>query len=107
MSDSLFPVSGIADVALSGSLTGAPRNGGPLQAAQPSQAARPAQAVRDFESLFLETLLQHSGIAQALQTDAGPEGGMSGELMIRELARNLADQLKLGFGKSLGVEGAQ
>jgi hypothetical protein len=95
MSDSLFPVSGIADVALSGSLTGAPRKAGP------------AQAVRDFESLFLETLLQHSGIAQALETDAGPEGGMSGELMIRELARNLADQLKLGFGKSLGVEGAQ
>jgi hypothetical protein len=91
MSDSLFSVGGISDVAVSG----APRSGGPKQ------------AVRDFESLFLETLLQHSGIAQALQAGEGPEGGMTGELMIRELAHSLADQLKLGFGKSLGVEGAQ
>jgi hypothetical protein len=32
---------------------------------------------------------------------------VTGELLIRELARNLGEQLKLGFGKSLGVEGAQ
>ena len=95
MSDSLFSISGISDVALSAATAGAPRHGGP------------AQAVRDFETLFLETWLQHSGIAQALQTDEGPEGGVTGELLIRELARNLGEQLKLGFGKSLGVEGAQ
>jgi hypothetical protein len=95
MSDSLFSVGGIADVAVSAATAGAPRHGGP------------AQAVRDFETLFVETWLQHSGIAQALQTGEGPEGGVTGELLIRELARDLADQLQLGFGKTLGVEGAQ
>jgi hypothetical protein len=94
MSDSLFSVNAVSDVAVAG-MTAAPRSGGP------------AQAVRDFESLFLETLLQHAGLAQSLQLDEGPEGGMTGELMIRELAHSLADQLKLGLGKSLGVEGTQ
>ena len=95
MSDSIFSVSGISDLAASAATAGAPRQGGP------------AQAVRDFETLFVETWLQHSGIAQALQTGDGPEGGVTGELLIRELARDLAGQLKLGFGKTLGVEGAQ
>jgi hypothetical protein len=95
MSDSLFSVSGISDVAASAVTAGAPPHAGP------------AQAVRDFETLFIETWLQHSGIAQALQTGEGPEGGVTGELLIRELARGLADQLKLGFGRTLGVEGAQ
>ncbi len=64
----------------------------------------PAAAVRDFEALFVETLLQHSGLAQALDGSGnGAEGGMAGELMVRELARGLAEQLQLGFGRYLGV----
>jgi len=96
MSDSLFSIGGISDVAASAATVGAPRQGG-----------GPAQAVCDFETLFVETWLQHSGLAQALQAGEGPEGGVTGELLIRELAKDLAGQLKLGFGQSLGVEDAQ
>jgi hypothetical protein len=95
MSDAILSATAIPDVAVSAAMVGAPRN------------ASPAQAVREFESLFVETLLQHSGLAQALQGGEALEGGMAGELLLHELARSLADQLKLGFGKSLGVEGAQ
>jgi hypothetical protein len=68
-----------------------------------ARSAGPAQAVKDFESLFIETLLQSSGLAQTLDTQGGPEGGMAGQLLVRELARGLADQLQLNFGRSLGI----
>ena len=68
-----------------------------------ARSAGSAQAVKDFESLFIETLLQSSGLAQTLDTQGGPEGSMAGELLMRELARGLADQLQLGFGRSLGI----
>lgn len=77
----------------------------PLDAAGPAHTSGPAQAVKDFESLFIETLLQSSGLAQSFEMQGGPEGGMAGELLVRELAQGLADQLKLNFGRSLGVEG--
>jgi len=70
-------------------------------------AAGPASAVRDFEALFVETLLQHAGLAAALDGGEGPEGGMVGELLVRELAHGLADQLKMGFGRYLGIEPTQ
>jgi hypothetical protein len=69
------------------------------------RAPGPAQAVKDFESLFIETLLQSSGLAQTLDMQGGPEGGVAGELLVRELARDLADQLQLDFGRSLGIKG--
>jgi hypothetical protein len=84
---------------------GVPDMAAPLEAAGPARPAGPAQAVKDFESLFIETLLQTSGLVQALDTQGGPEGGMAGELLVRELARGLAGQLKLNFGRSLGMEG--
>ena len=65
----------------------------------------PAQALKDFESLFIETLLRSSGLAQTLDTQGGPEGGVAGELLVRELARGLAEQLQLNFGRSLGIAG--
>jgi len=68
-----------------------------------ARSAGPSQAVKDFESLFIETLLQSSGLAQTLDTQGGPEGGMAGELLVRELARGMADQLQLNFGRSLGI----
>jgi len=76
-----------------------------LEATGPARTSGPAQAVKDFESLFIETLLQSSGLSQTLDTQGGPEGGMAGELLVRELAQGLADQLKLNFGRSLGMEG--
>lgn len=76
----------------------------PVEAAGPNHNAGPAQAVKDFESLFIETLLQSSGLAQTFDTQGGPEGGMAGELLVRQLAQGLADQLKLNFGRSLGME---
>jgi hypothetical protein len=75
-----------------------------VAAAGPEHATGPAQAVKDFESLFIETLLQSSGLAQTLDTQGGPEGGMAGELLVRELAQGLADQLQLNFGRSLGIK---
>lgn len=74
-----------------------------IAASGSARSAGPAQAVKDFESLFIETLLQSSGLAQTLDTQGGPEGGMAGELLVRELARGLADQLQLNFGRSLGI----
>lgn len=85
---------GIPDVTAAAAATGSARSAGP------------AQAVKDFESLFIETLLQSSGLAQSLDTQGGPEGGMAGQLLVRELARGLADQLQLNFGRSLGIPAA-
>jgi len=89
---SLAPALEIPDLAASAAASGAMRSAGP------------AQAVKDFESLFIETLLQSSGLARSLdmQGDA-PEGGMAGELLVRELSRGLAEQLQLDFGRSLGI----
>jgi hypothetical protein len=84
---SLEPVSGIAPVVTAGT---------------PNTVAS-SQAVKDFESLFVETLLQNAGLARTLETQGGAEGGMAGELLVRELARGLADQLQLDFGRSLGI----
>jgi hypothetical protein len=78
---------------------------GMLAAAGPERARGPAQAVKDFESLFIETLLHSSGLAQTLDTQGGPEGSMAGELLVRELSRGLAGQLQLNFGRSLGIKG--
>lgn len=74
-----------------------------VAAAGSARTADPAQAVKDFESLFVETMLQSGGLAQTFDSQAGPEGGMAGELMVREIARGLADQLRLDFGRSLGI----
>lgn len=82
---------GIGDLAESVAAAGAARN------------AEPTQALKDFESLFVETLLRSGGLAQTFESQAGPEGGMAGELMVREIARSLADQLRLDFGRSLGI----
>jgi hypothetical protein len=87
----LQPALGIPDVTAAAAASGSARSAGS------------AQAVKDFESLFIETLLQSSGLAQTLDTQGGPEGGMAGELLVRELARGLADQLQLNFGRSLGI----
>jgi hypothetical protein len=75
----------------------------PVAALGPASTAGPAQAVHDFETLFLETLLQHSGIAETLGGEDAPEGGVAGELMVRTIAGSLADQLKLDLGRYLGV----
>jgi hypothetical protein len=75
-------------------------------AAMPAAAtpgARPSHLVQEFETLFVETLLQHAGLAKALDTQEGSESGLFGELMLRELARGLAGQLHLGLGAALGV----
>jgi hypothetical protein len=74
-----------------------------LDASGSARGAGPAQAVKDFESLFIETLLQSSGLARSLDMQGEPEGGMAGELLVRELAKGLADQLQLNFGRSLGI----
>ena len=66
--------------------------------------ARAQKAVRDFESLFIETLLQSTGMLKSLDADAGPEGGVASELMVRELATQLAGQLRLDFGHALHVK---
>jgi hypothetical protein len=87
----LQPALGIPDVTAAAAASGSARSAGS------------AQAVKDFESLFIETLLQSSGLAQTLDTQGGAEGGMAGELLVRELARGLADQLQLNFGRSLGI----
>ena len=89
--NSLQPTLAIPDVTAAAAAPGSARSAGP------------AQAVKDFESLFIETLLQSSGLAQTLDTQGGPEGGMAGELLMRELARGLADQLQINFGRSLGI----
>lgn len=92
---SVEPTLGIPDVTAAVSVS----------AAGPGRAADPRQAVKDFETLFIETLLQSSGLTQTLDTQGGPEGGMAGELLVRELAQGLADQLQLNFGRSLGIKG--
>lgn len=74
-----------------------------LAASGGARSAGPAQALKDFESLFIETLLRSSGLARSLDTQEGPEGGMAGELLVRELASGLAEQLQLNFGRSLGI----
>jgi len=65
--------------------------------------ASPAHRVQEFESLFVETLLQHGGLARALDTQGDSGGGVFGELMLRELSRALAGSLHLGLGAALGA----
>jgi hypothetical protein len=88
---SLQPTLEIPDVTASLAASGAARNAGPTQ------------ALKDFESLFIETLLRGSGLARSLDTQGEPEGGMAGELLVRQLASGLAEQLQLNFGRSLGI----
>lgn len=71
--------------------------------AMPGHPQSRAQAVRSFESLFLETLLTQAGLGQALDPGGELGGGAAGELMVRELARDLARQLPLGFDQLLGL----
>jgi hypothetical protein len=77
-----------------------PEATGPMS---PDPAARGERALKDFESLFIETLLQSSGMLKSLDTEGGPEGGLASELMVRELATKLAGQLRLDFGRQLGI----
>jgi hypothetical protein len=72
-------------------------------AAMPAAATQPAHLVPEFETVFVETLFQHAGLAKALDTQEGSQSGLFGELMLRELARGLAGQLHLGLGAALGV----
>jgi hypothetical protein len=83
--------------------------GAPVTAALPAEAqsARTRKALGDFESLFIETLLQSTGMLKSLDADAGPEGGVASELMVREIAAQLAGQLRLDFGRSLHVKDTQ
>jgi hypothetical protein len=67
------------------------------------RSPNPQQAVHGFESLFIETMLEHAGIARALGGGEGEQAGAAGELLIRELAQTLAQNLSLGWGASLGV----
>jgi hypothetical protein len=66
---------------------------------QPQRAGDTAAALRDFEALFLETLLQHAGLAEALDTDDASGGSVAGELFVREIARSLASQVDLGLSR--------
>jgi hypothetical protein len=64
---------------------------------------RAARAVKDFEALFVETLLQSTGLLKSLGAEGGADGGVANELIVREIARNLAGQLQLDFGRNLGI----
>jgi hypothetical protein len=72
-----------------------------------TRSPNPQQAVHGFESLFIETMLEHAGIARALGGEDGGQAGAAGELLIRELSQTLAQQLSLGWGASLGVASKQ
>jgi hypothetical protein len=54
--------------------------------------------------MFIETLLQSTGMLKGLDADAGPQAGLASELMIREIATQLAGQLGLDFGRTLHVK---
>jgi hypothetical protein len=66
----------------------------------------PKQAAHGFESLFVQTLLDHAGMAKALGGSEDGQGAL-GELLIRELSQTLAQQLTLQWGASLGVVSSQ
>lgn len=62
-----------------------------------ARATTPQQALHGFESLFVQMMLEHAGLADAL---GGGEEGQSavGELLLRELSQSLAQQLTLPWG---------
>lgn len=64
-----------------------------------ARTATPQQALHGFESLFVQMMLEHAGLAEAL---SGGEEGQSavGELLVRELSQSLAQQLTLPWGVS-------
>lgn len=66
---------------------------------QPQRAGGTAGAVRDFEALFLETLMRHAGLAEALGADDESGSSVAGELFVREIARSLASQVDLGLSR--------
>jgi Rod binding domain-containing protein len=68
--------------------------------------ASAAQQLQEFESLFVETLLKHGGLAEALAPQEGADSSLLGDMMLRELSRSLTGQLHLGLGAALGVAGA-
>jgi len=70
-----------------------------------TRVADPHKAVRDFESLFIETMLEHAGIARAVGGE-DEQTGAAGELLIQELSQTLADQLQPGLGAALAPERA-
>jgi hypothetical protein len=72
---------------------------------QPQRAGGTAGAMRDFEALFLETLMRHAGLAEALDADEGSGGSVAGELFVREIARSLASQVDLGLSRYVTAAG--
>ena len=61
----------------------------------------PKAAAVEFDAMVLELLLQQSGLLGSLGAEEGMESTLLGEMLLPNLARQLAAQIDLGFGSLL------
>ena len=66
-----------------------------------ARGASVADTAKEFDALLFEQLLRHSGMLRAFTLDESPQGALLGDLVIRQLARELASSMEPGFARSL------
>lgn len=81
---------GISEVSLLGS----------LPHASPAASATPHEVAAEFDAMVWGLVLRESGMLRAFGSDEGGEAGLLGELFLHNLARELAAQINIGFGRA-------
>lgn len=65
------------------------------------RGANVADTAKEFDALLFEQLLRHSGLLRSFAMDDSAQGAILGDLMIRQLAQELASSMEPGFARSL------
>jgi Rod binding domain-containing protein len=60
-----------------------------------------ADTAKEFDTLLFEQLLKHSGMLRSFAMDDSAHGAIFGDLIIRQLAQELASSMEPGFARSL------
>ncbi|HEX9812994.1 MAG TPA: hypothetical protein VGA88_13035 [Burkholderiales bacterium] len=74
-----------------------------LSFARPDSAHAKHTAV-EFDAMVWEMLLRHSGLLNSLSVDN--QTPLAGEMFLQDIARQLAQQMDLGFGRLLASQAA-
>lgn len=64
-------------------------------------AARAHEVGREFDAMVLEVFLRQSGLMHALTSESDASMPLVSEMFLRDLAKNLAAQMNLGFGSMI------
>lgn len=58
------------------------------------------EAAVEFDTMVWSIVLRESGMLRAFGADEGGEAGLLGDLFLHNLARELAAQMDIGFGRA-------